>query len=261
MSPSRGNALSADARLRRWTNRALMIAILVGVLVAGIHGGNRTTSIAAFGAALAIGSVLGFLFGIPGPSAHRILINQPGTVALNVADIRHSEGGGQATGTVAEPTADAAAGQPSDEAPGQAGANAADKAGGQPAEKTTGQNGSSKNSSSQDSTSRDSSPQSSARQEPLSNMEQVSDWVTKLLLGGTLTQLQRIPPKVWQWSRTVAVGITGNATATMTDPVAKEQLLEAQQSFAAGLLVYGFVLGFFAGFLITKLQLGRAVTD
>jgi len=72
-----------------------------------------------------------------------------------------------------------------------------------------------------------------------------------LLLGGGLTQIQQIPPKVWQWARAVAVGI---------DPDAKEALIQSHQAFAAGLMTFGFVLGFFGGFLITKLQLGRALS-
>jgi hypothetical protein len=83
-----------------------------------------------------------------------------------------------------------------------------------------------------------------------SNLEQVADWVTKLLLGGGLTQMQRIPPKIWKWAGLVAIGIVGKSAAPD---------LEANQAFAAGLLVYGFVLGFFGGFLTTKLQLGQAV--
>jgi hypothetical protein len=65
--------------------------------------------------------------------------------------------------------------------------------------------------------------------------------------------MQRIPPKVWQWLRVVALGILGD------DQHANENIIVAQQAFAAGLLVYSFVLGFFAGFLITKLQLGKQV--
>ncbi|HVG27774.1 MAG TPA: hypothetical protein VM865_09225 [Acidobacteriaceae bacterium] len=84
-----------------------------------------------------------------------------------------------------------------------------------------------------------------------SNLEQVADWVTKLLLGGGLTQMGRIPPKIWQWSHAVAMGTLGAA--------ADERRIVAEQAFACGLMVYGFILGFFAGFLITKLQLGRAI--
>jgi hypothetical protein len=74
--------------------------------------------------------------------------------------------------------------------------------------------------------------------------------------------MQHIPPKIWQWSRVVAIGILGK----QWDPSGKpcggcEQLILAEQAFACGLMVYGFVLGFFAGFLITKLQLGKAIAD
>ena len=65
--------------------------------------------------------------------------------------------------------------------------------------------------------------------------------------------MQRIPPKVWQWSHVVALGIIGD------DPRINDRLILAQQAFAAGLLVYGFILGFFSGYLITKLQLGKAI--
>ncbi|HEY0795463.1 MAG TPA: hypothetical protein VGD64_06755, partial [Acidisarcina sp.] len=93
---------------------------------------------------------------------------------------------------------------------------------------------------------------SSATPDHPSNLEQVADWVTKLLLGGGLTQMQRIPPKIWQWAHNVAIGILKERNP---DPM----LVAATQAFAAGLMVYGFILGFFAGFLITKLQLGKEV--
>jgi hypothetical protein len=75
--------------------------------------------------------------------------------------------------------------------------------------------------------------------------------VTKLLLGGGLTQLQQIPKMVWELAYSVAVGI---------NPAAKGQTLWAEQAFAAGLLVYFFIAGFFSGYLITKLQLGRRIS-
>jgi hypothetical protein len=89
----------------------------------------------------------------------------------------------------------------------------------------------------------------------VSNLEQVADWVTKLLLGGGLTQMQRIPPKVWQWAHVVALGIIGD------DPTINDRLILAQQAFATGLLIYGFILGFFSGYLITKLQFSKAIAE
>jgi hypothetical protein len=82
-----------------------------------------------------------------------------------------------------------------------------------------------------------------------SNLVQVSDWVTKLLLGGGLTQLQQIPPRIWELAGWVAIGIDPGAAAR-----GKEAILQSNQAFAAGLLIYFSVLGFFGGYFITQLQ-------
>lgn len=42
-----------------------------------------------------------------------------------------------------------------------------------------------------------------------SNLEQISDWVTKLLVGGSLTQLHNIPDQFRSWGSWVALGIWG----------------------------------------------------
>jgi len=202
--------------LRFWTNFGIAVAILIGFAVIIIHCGVITTGIAAYGAALGAGGVLGFLFGVPGSPKAPVNIKSTGPVAINTGNNSKVAGGNL------DPAAPDAA-------------NAQQSADVSPA-----------------ATSPD-DPPSAAQNTPVSNLEQVADWVTKLLLGGGLTQMQRIPPKIWQWAHIVALGIIGSKT-TLTD-----QLIQAQQAFAAGLLVYGFILGFFAGFLITKLQIGKAI--
>ena len=193
--------------LRSWkpsltfsTNLGLLIAVLIGVLVVWVHGGRQTTGIAWSGASLALGGLLGFLFGIPGRQQSTVQINQPGVAAIDT-EIN------KATGT-----------------------------GGTPSTAPAGDVTSTVPSSAQDSHS-----------DP-SNLEQVSDWVTKLLLGGGLTQLQQIPGMIWGLARSVAIGV---------DPWATGQDLLSEQAFASGVLIYFFVTGFFGGYLITKLQLGR----
>jgi hypothetical protein len=234
------NEQTPDERLRLWTNTSLVIAVALGLAVAIIHGGEVTASIAAFGSALGLGGVLGFLFGIPGASQSHVSIGRVDTVAV---------GGGQGSkvfgGTVNEspdtpsPTDNAQA--PSASAAASPPADAIRLQQANPATPDPNPPGNAPEATPIPSTT------------PTSNLEQVADWVTKLLLGGGLTQMQRIPPKIWQWSRIVAIGILGDGKAT-------EQAIQAQQAFAAGCLVYGFILGFFAGFLITKLQLGKAVS-
>jgi hypothetical protein len=235
-------------RLRFWTNVSIGNSIAIGFLVILAHGGVRTAAIAAYGAAIGLGGILGFLFGVPG-TARSTSIDHVENLAVGGQNAKVIAGGNatpQAASPNPKPEANPAvvavlvAGQPAAPAVAdlKAGANPT------PVGATEIQ---------EPETAHHSTPGPSAA----SNLEQVADWVTKLLLGGGLTQMQRIPPKIWQWARAVAIGIEGvDPKAT---PLAAEQSLQAQQAFAAGLLTYGFVLGFFAGFLITRLQFGRTV--
>jgi hypothetical protein len=74
-----------DRGLRYWTNFALLIAILCGLLAALIHGGSSTVSVTAFGASLGLGGVLGFLFGVPGKKT-TVNIVKADSVAFSTGD-------------------------------------------------------------------------------------------------------------------------------------------------------------------------------
>jgi hypothetical protein len=90
----------------------------------------------------------------------------------------------------------------------------------------------------------------SSRRGRESSLEQIADWVTKLLLGGGLTQLQQIPDIFTNWGNHVALGLgaaPGNWGAT--------------QAFATALIIYFLILGFFGGYLITLLQLRTEIAD
>jgi hypothetical protein len=238
------HVIGSAQRLRFWTNLSIGNSIAIGFLVILAHGGVRTAAIAAYGAAIGLGGVLGFLFGVPG-TARSTSIDHVENLAVGGQNSKVIAGG-NATPQAANPNANPAAvpalvaGQPAVPAAAdlKAGPNTTPVGAREIQE-----------------------PEAAHRSAPVpsaaSNLEQVADWVTKLLLGGGLTQMQRIPPKIWQWARAVAIGIEGvDPKAT---PLVAEQSLQAQQAFAAGLLTYGFVLGFFAGFLITRLQFGRTV--
>jgi hypothetical protein len=194
------------------------------------HGGNISSALAWCGAALGAGALLGFLFGIPGRSSRRIIINQPGFAAVDSGINRALGNSGVAT------TPDPAPGALNTPVPVVAAENAAGLgAGGADA-----------------ATSAASPPPTQAGNEPLSedsNLVQVSDWVTKLLLGGGLTQLQQIPSKIWELAGWVAIGIDPSVAVP-----GKEAMLRSNQAFAAGLLTYFSILGFFAGYFITQLQ-------
>jgi hypothetical protein len=214
-----------------WTNLGLANALIIGFVVIIAHGGILTSAIAAFGAALGTGGILGFLFGVPSAAKAPVNINNAGSVAVGTGNDSRTTGG-----AINDPTNSAATVQTTPPGPSLVASPA-------PTANTT--------ASDPATTTDDATPP----HYNISNLEQVADWVTKLLLGGGLTQMQRIPPTIWRWSQIVAWGIIGdNANIT-------PQRMLAEQSFSAGLLVYGFVLGFFAGFLITKLQLGKAIAD
>ena len=256
------NPKDPDTRLNFLTNLGLGVAIVLGLIVAIAHGGERTVTIAALGASMGVGGVLGFLFGIPATSQSHISIGRVDTVtvgpgqAANVAPAPNPPA--QNPPAAAAPLQNA----PPVDAPAPAAPNAAAPAAAAPL-----QNAPPADDPAPAAPNAVAPPPAnlplagaaalsnaaSGTEQPTtaSNLEQVADWVTKLLLGGGLTQLQNIPPKIWQWSNNIAIGIT--------DGQVKGPALAAQQAFASGVLVYGFVLGFFAGFLITKLQLGKRV--
>ncbi|PYC83809.1 hypothetical protein C7C46_08685 [Streptomyces tateyamensis] len=78
------------------------------------------------------------------------------------------------------------------------------------------------------------------------NLEQVSDWLTKLLLGVGLTQLSRIWQGARQLGHALAPALGGRADAA---------------PFAAALVLYFLVLGFLAGWLATRLLLAGVLTQ
>ncbi len=256
MSPAE-RLLDHQSRLYFWTNLGLGIALGLGFIVILIHGGGWTTAIAAFGASLGAGGVLGFLFGVPSTLKTPVNITSAGNVAVATGNNSPTvsadtiDDTGTAPPQTATPPPQSAVIPHPNPSPATSNLTLAPAPTASPTPRPA-----------------PSTPPAPAPAPPpapqppiaisspsVSNLEQVADWVTKLLLGGGLTQMQRIPPKVWQWSHVVALGIIGD------DPRINDRLILAQQAFAAGLLVYGFILGFFSGYLITKLQLGKAIAE
>lgn len=72
------------------------------------------------------------------------------------------------------------------------------------------------------------------------NLEQISDWLTKILVGVGLTQLQHIPAKLMGMATYFQSGFGGNASVTLV------------------ILLNSMVFGFFAGYLLTRLFLAGA---
>jgi tetratricopeptide (TPR) repeat protein len=73
------------------------------------------------------------------------------------------------------------------------------------------------------------------------NLEQISDWLTKILVGVGLTQLQRLPESLWR---------LGNAFPLGESP-----------ALGLALLLNFLIGGFFGGYLLTRLFLTTAFDD
>ncbi|WP_395294891.1 hypothetical protein ACF9IK_16115 [Kitasatospora hibisci] len=81
---------------------------------------------------------------------------------------------------------------------------------------------------------------------PNTNLEQVSDWLTKVLLGVGLTQLGSLGERMHELGSALAPALGGE---------------EGAVPFAAALVLYFLVLGFLAGWLVTRLALPRVLSD
>jgi hypothetical protein len=71
------------------------------------------------------------------------------------------------------------------------------------------------------------------------NLEQISDWLTKVLVGVGLTQLQRVPAKL----------------LALSAYIAKDYGPSGSNVFALSMFLYFIVLGFLIGYLLTRLAL------
>lgn len=74
------------------------------------------------------------------------------------------------------------------------------------------------------------------------NLEQISDWLTKILLGVGLTQMDEISNKIGSISQTMA---------------SEMNLLGHEAMFISSLIVFYTVCGFLNGYLVTRIVLPR----
>src|SRR5262249_38109074 len=73
------------------------------------------------------------------------------------------------------------------------------------------------------------------------NLEQIADWLTKILLGAGLTQISMAPGWLWKVGMHVTIG--------------------ASVGFTAVVIVNYLVAGFFTGYLLTRLFLVGALDE
>lgn len=80
---------------------------------------------------------------------------------------------------------------------------------------------------------------------PNTNLEQISDWLTKILVGATLVQLGNIPAAASQLFTSMASGLATGPSAT---------------AFVGSLVVFGATFGFMFGWLSTRAWVARMLT-
>lgn len=83
-------------------------------------------------------------------------------------------------------------------------------------------------------------------QRPNTNLEQISDWLTKIIVGLGLVELKQVPAHLGNAARWVAESLSISAPSS------------AAISFAGSLILYFSILGFLAGYLLTLLFLAGA---
>jgi tetratricopeptide (TPR) repeat protein len=81
------------------------------------------------------------------------------------------------------------------------------------------------------------------KQEVNTNLEQISDWLTKILVGVGLTQLNQIRPMIWSMAERLKPGLDNN------------------QALAVCIMLNFGICGFFTGYLLTRLFLAGAFVD
>jgi hypothetical protein len=77
------------------------------------------------------------------------------------------------------------------------------------------------------------------------NLEQISDWLTKVLVGASLVEFKSI----------------GKGAADLFAAIGPVLDKDSGTAFAGGLIVYHSVIGFFAGWLYARLRLGAAMSQ
>jgi hypothetical protein len=82
------------------------------------------------------------------------------------------------------------------------------------------------------------------------NLEQISDWLTKILVGVSLTQIPAIGDAAGVLISEVAAGMTPSL-AVGEDPPPEAR------SIAGGIIVYFLAIGFLMGFIVTRTSLPK----
>jgi hypothetical protein len=86
--------------------------------------------------------------------------------------------------------------------------------------------------------------------EPNSNLVEISDWLTKIIVGVGLVQLNRIPGRIQDLTTYIGNGLR---------PCDSEMCRQSSEAFALGIILFFFCVGFLIGYLWARLYLPYAL--
>lgn len=94
-------------------------------------------------------------------------------------------------------------------------------------------------------------PSASSSLTPNTNLEQISDWLTTVIVGIGLVQLGHIPSAIASLSDFIAPGFVG----------ANGLPAESVEIYVVGMIVFFPILGFLAGYLWTRLYIAKVIGE
>jgi len=97
----------------------------------------------------------------------------------------------------------------------------------------------------------------SARLRANTNLEKVSDWLTTVITGLTLTQLVRIPDYLERFSYYLATGFASRVPTTATPTAPTATVSQSLVATALGIIIHFPIVGFLGGYIGTRTILTR----
>lgn len=92
-----------------------------------------------------------------------------------------------------------------------------------------------------------------AKYQENTNLTQISDWLTKVLIGATLVQMKEIPKFIHKMAIIMGKGIV--------NPDAKGVPIDSATVVSAGIILFFMTWGFISGYLVMKLVLTEQFAD
>jgi hypothetical protein len=92
-----------------------------------------------------------------------------------------------------------------------------------------------------------------SQRQPHTNLEEIADWLTKIILGATLVQLKYLKGQIWSLANTMAEGINPAPPTQLTEALRKYcQQEQASPAIALAVMAFFFFCGILYGYIWTR---------